>query len=278
MITVRRALAAVVATTAVWVCGPAVAFADSTPYTDPNSVGLLTLCDSDGAAVTSGSISDKPFVWRAVSAVPAQAPYDQPGRTATLFAYQPREQVWSTEWSGYMLTASANYSNPEHPMAQATRLDGSLSEYLDSFPPQWAGFVQLRLYLGVPQQPAYTSKYATADIQVSGDTWTLVRGGGAGCSSGTASSLERVLHPNRPNPRATHSSESGSAPTGATPGTSPSASAVTQAGERPSGAASASDRQPAQPTIPIVGFVGAALVAASVAALLLIRRRRRGIG
>jgi len=36
--------------------------------------------------------------------------------------------------------------------------------------------IQLRIYLGAPQQPGLTTKYVTADIRVDGQTWTLLRG------------------------------------------------------------------------------------------------------
>jgi hypothetical protein len=169
--------------------------ADALPYTDPASVGSLTLCSKDGAPLTSGSITDRPFVWRAVASTAAPEPYGQPGRTATLFAFQPRQGVQPGEWSGDMLTASAKYSNADHPMAQATGVDIALSDYLDGYPPQWNGLVQLRVYLGAPNVPALTTSYSSADIRVTGDTWQLVQGGSsaADCTSGNAISLEALL-------------------------------------------------------------------------------------
>ena len=168
---------------------------DSTPYTDPAVVAALTLCDAQGEALTSGSISEAPFVWRAVSSDAGPAPYNGDGRTATLFAFQPREGVAPSGWSGDLLTASARYTNSGQPMAQATRLDGSLADFLDAYPPQWEGYIQLRIYLSAPQMPALTSEYGAADIRVSGDKWTLVNGGtqSQACSSGRAVSLESLL-------------------------------------------------------------------------------------
>ena len=53
------------------------------PYTDPNAVGSIGLCNQAGQQITSGSISTTPFAWRAVSTQPAPAPYNNAGRTAT---------------------------------------------------------------------------------------------------------------------------------------------------------------------------------------------------
>jgi hypothetical protein len=174
---------------------PVTASADgSSPYHDPNATSTLTLCGKDGKPVTSGGVGQRPFVWRAVSSSAAPAPYDRSGRTATLFAYQPRPQVDPGEWSGDLLTASAKYSNAAHPMAVATRFDEPLSDFLAEFPAKVDGLVQLRLYLGAPQQPPYTLKYAAATIRVSGDTWHLVGSAGhASCTSGSAVSLESIL-------------------------------------------------------------------------------------
>jgi hypothetical protein len=269
-----RRCVVVAAAIATFVLAPAAsALADAVPYTDPNATGLLTLCDENGQALTSGSVSSAPFVWRAVSSQAAQAPYNELGRTATLFAYQPRQQVWSSEWSGYQLTASAKYTNAEHPMAQSTRLDGPLSDFLDSFPAQWDGFVQLRLYLGAPQQPAYTQKYATADLQVTGDTWTLVRGGSEGCTSGQASSLERLLHPNQPQPG--ESASPGTSANGERPGPGSSAGPTqspgvsSAAGEATPVTDTGSSTLPVKPLLLVVGGL-------VVAGAFWLSRRRRG--
>lgn len=215
----RLLLAAVLASLAffAWVSSSGSASAsvrtgNTLPYTDPSSVGSLTLCGKDGSPLTTGNVNDRPFAWRAVAGTAAPAPYNAAGRTATLFAYQPREGVDPGQWSGDMLTASAKYSNADRPMAQATRADISLADFLDGYPAQWDGLVQLRIYLGAPNTPTLTSSYTSADIKVDGDQWQLVQGGtsAADCTSGNAISLEALL------PAATMKklAKGGSAPSG----------------------------------------------------------------
>lgn len=163
------------------------------PYADPYAHGYVGLCDAQGHNVTRGSVYDKPFVPRAVSSAPAPAAYRGPGRKATLYAYQPRRGVDPSDWSGDLLTSASTYSNPSAPMAQATRRDFALSDYLNEFPPQWDGLVELRIYFSAPNMSVDATSYPAADIRVTGTTWTLVRGGHVACTAGTASSPEDAL-------------------------------------------------------------------------------------
>ncbi|MCU1366621.1 MAG: hypothetical protein JWN39_2260 [Ilumatobacteraceae bacterium] len=166
---------------------------DAVPYTDPNAVGFIGLCDASDHPIDHGSISAQPFVRSAVSSAAAPAPYDGEGRTATLFAYQPRDGSAPGEWSGQLLTASTRYTDPQHPMALATPLDDSLGTFLGAFPPSWDGLIQLRLFLGVPGQPTRTLQYAATDIRVDGDTWTVTRGGDTACDQQAGTSIEELL-------------------------------------------------------------------------------------
>jgi len=173
---------------------PAVlAHADSVPFTDPSAVGKLTLCDTTGHVKRSGNIFGKPFVWRAVGSAAAPAPYNGPGRTATLYAYQPIQNVDPGQWNGEYLTGSGAYTNSKLPMAPATAADPTLADYLSDYPTKWDGLVQLRMFVGVPGASTRTTPYNAAVIRVNGDTWTLVEGGTTGCGSGTSSSDELVL-------------------------------------------------------------------------------------
>jgi hypothetical protein len=172
---------------------PVPARADSVPFDDPAAVGTITLCDTRGHVVTHGDVRVKPFVWRAVGSRPAPAPYNAKGRTAALFGYQPIQNVDPSQWNGEYLTASGSYTNAQRPMAPATAADPTLADYLADYPPKWNGLVQLRLFLGVPQQPILTATYDAAVIRIDGNSWTLVSGGNSGCDSGTAKSAEMVL-------------------------------------------------------------------------------------
>jgi hypothetical protein len=190
-IRVRVALAAVVAMTGaltLGVAGPARA-ATPVPYSDAQSVGRIVLYDKAGTAVTRGSVHDRPFAWRAVSSFRAPAPYNGAGRKATLLAYQPRQGVQAAEWSGDTMTASAPYQDPAAPTVQATATDFTLADFLGEYPARWDGLLELRIYLGVPNQPTLSDRYATTDIKVTGDTWSVVRtgpSGGAGAGGGAA--------------------------------------------------------------------------------------------
>jgi len=165
------------------------------PYTDPNAVGYIGLCNQAGQQITSGSITTTPFVWRAVSSQAAQAPYNNAGRTATLYGYQPQQGLLPGEWSGEQLTSSARYSNPANPMAAATDGDDSLEDFIQDYPPRWDGFFQLRIYLSTADEQAYDLHYPALNIQVTGDTWHAVGGGPVNCTSGTSESLETIVLP-----------------------------------------------------------------------------------
>lgn len=160
------------------------------PYEDAASTGALTLCDAQGNVVTHGSTKDAPFVARAVASTAAQGLAAEQGRTATLYAFQPREGAEPGEWSGQQLTAASTYTNVAHPMAQATGEDIPLQSYLVAFPARWDGFVQLRLYLAAPAAGQGTT-YDTADLKVDGDAWERVGPRGTGsCTDGSAVSAE----------------------------------------------------------------------------------------
>jgi hypothetical protein len=160
------------------------------PWSDPASTGLITLCDQSGNPVKDGSLTAKPFVWRAVGGSVAPTSLSVEGRSATLFAYQPRQDVQPAQWSGQMLTAPTRYSDAAHPTAVATAKDIDLKDFLAAYPANWKGTVQLRLILGAPGAGVRTQQYDTADIVVSGNSWRLLRGGTSSCQSGTATSLE----------------------------------------------------------------------------------------
>lgn len=163
---------------------------DQVPYSDAQSTGALTLCGADGKPVTSGSTGKAPFVSRAVGATAAPAAFAGAGRTATLYAFQPRQGTESQEWSGQLLTAASDYTSTAHPMAQATDQDVPLTNFLTAFPPQWDGLVQLRLYLSSPQT-GEGATYDSVSIKVDGSSWKVVGpAGSASCTDGDATSHE----------------------------------------------------------------------------------------
>jgi hypothetical protein len=169
------------------------ASASGVPFSDPNANGYIGLCDRNGHSVTSGSIDDIPFVWTAVSSTPAPAGYEH-GK-ATLYAYQPRQHVVPSQWEGRMLTASSSFTNPAHPMAQATNGDSPLLWFVQAYPPQWNGLVQLRMFYSAANTPVDLSPYPATVLQVSGNRWSEISGGSVPCNVGRAVSAETVELP-----------------------------------------------------------------------------------
>ena len=166
------------------------------PFTDKNADGFIGLCDRSGHQVTSGKITDIPFVWRAVSSTPAPANYFQKGGgRAFLAVYQPREGLQPGEWTGKMFTNSSAYSNPAHPMAQGTNADPPLLN-LTSIAPLWDGLLELRLIYTAENLPVRGKPYPATVIKVSGDTWTVVSGSGSvSCVDGGSTSDTTAIIP-----------------------------------------------------------------------------------
>jgi hypothetical protein len=157
------------------------------PYEDPQSGGLLTLCSEDGDPVTEGKVGDRPFVGFVVGATGLPAVYDADGAVGTLFAYQPREGIAASEFSGVPLTAAGTLADPERPVVAVTEDVWSVADFVSAFPATLDGYVQLRLVLGTPAAGTLTEDpYDSADLRVDGDSWELVRGGTASCADATA--------------------------------------------------------------------------------------------
>jgi hypothetical protein len=215
---------------------PVAAAASGTPYRDPAAHGSIGLCDRAGHQITHGSITATPFAWRAVSSVAAPAGYAA-GGTATLLAYQPRHGVPSGEWSGDELTSASRYTDPAHPTAAATGGDESLQGFITEFSPRWDGLLQLRLYLGAPDEPIYSLSYPSLDIQVTGNSWHVVDGTTVSCHSGRSVSLESIVLTPHPPAAATPASPSraGSASTPRTTDSNPVAATSSAAAPAASG-------------------------------------------
>jgi len=242
----------------------------SAPYTDGQATGYLTLYDKAGNAIKSGSVKDKPFVWKAVGSQAAKAPFNATGHKGTLFAYQPRQGTASGAWSGDALTASTAYADVKHPAAQATAQDFSLQDFLAEFPPQWDGTIELRLYLSAPGVQPQSTGYASTDLKITGDTWVVV-GGGPGAGAGGVNIPGKV--------GATASAApSGSGAPGASAGASPGSSAGAGVdGADGSGAGTDTAVVADLPYLRTPGylFVSAAVIVAVVFAGVLMRRRRQ---
>jgi hypothetical protein len=250
------------------------------PYHDPAAVGDIGLCNKAGQQITHGDLNASPLAWRAVSSVAATAPYNGPGRTATLFAYQPRQGLAPGEWSGEALTASSRYSNPAHPMVAATSGDDSLADFDGDFHPAWDDLVQLRIYLGAPNNQPETFQYPALTLKVTGNTWHAVDGGSVSCHSGTSESIETILlHPSTtPKPAARAHPEKGASakangsakPSNAGQSTGPAASTAPSTSEAANSSSSSSSSHGGLIALLIV--IAGLVVAAAI--YLFLRRRQ----
>ncbi len=260
----------------------AVGAAPTAPYTDPDAVGYIGLCNQASQQITSGSVSAAPFVWRAVSSQPAPTPYNGPGGTAILDAYLPMQALAPGDWSGEQLTSSTRYSNPESPMAQATDRDVPLEEFLQDYPPQWDGFIQLRLFLGAQNQPADVQHYPALNLQISGDTWTTVGGGPVNCNAGNAESLETVLAPTSTTTTVATSgvvsnrSSTNTSPSGASSTKRPTASAASVSGDaKPADSNGLATAQPQSWRHSDALYLGVVVLILVLLSALMVSRRRR---
>lgn len=198
------------------VVAPAAAHAEPVPFKDPAVRGYIGLCDSAGHPITSGKLSDKPFVVRAVSSAPAPEGYgSKQGGKASLYAYQPIEGIAPGDWSGEQMNGASIFSNDRHPMAEGTVLDYTMGEFVQSFPLHWDNLLQLRLYFGAPNQSTYITDYPATVLRIEGDNWRVVHGGTADCTAGKVVSTEKLLLPEK---RFVAASKSIDAPGGATLG------------------------------------------------------------
>ena len=219
---------------------------EAVPYQDFAATGSIGLCDRNGQQITSGRITDKPFAWRAVSSVKAPDGYTGEGRRASLLIYQPRPKTYPPQWNGDTLTSSSTYSNPDVPMAAATDRDASLADFIAAFPPKWDGYLQLRMYFGIAGKPVPTDAYPAADIKVTGDTWTMVRGATVSCTAGTAKDTEqKPLATAKPKPTKSGAAGNGTgSPSGsASPGGSSGAAVPGSGGGGTGGVTDGTDEQ-----------------------------------
>ena len=147
--------------------------AQASAITDGGSTGGITLYDQAGAPLTTGSVATHPFVAKAVSSIPLPAAYRAAGAKATLLAFQPRQGIPASAWSGDTLTAASPIADPAHPAVVAAATDFSLADFLDEFPARWDGTIELRIFVSAPGLPPMTTSYPSVMLHISGDTWTV---------------------------------------------------------------------------------------------------------
>jgi hypothetical protein len=187
-------LAASVLVTATVLAQPAQA--DPLPFSDPHAQGQIGLCDSSGHPIQNGSTISHPYVVAAGSTEAAPAGYQaSKGGKATLYAFQPRQDVDPGQWSGFQLTGSSAYADGKHPLVSGTNLDPSLKDFVTAFPARWDGLVQLRIYYTAPNTVAFKRSYPAAVLRVQGNQWTLVQGAQLNCDLAKVVSSEKLLLP-----------------------------------------------------------------------------------
>lgn len=173
--------------------GPAVmtsALAAQAPWSDPNAAGTITLCDQQGHAITSGSVDDKPWVWKAVASQGAAGPYSSGKAWAQVFLYAPIKGSAPSTWAGEAMAGSSQYSDLAHPTAMSTSLDLPLSVFLGDYRLGWNGYAQARMVLS-SEGVGFDPNYPALTIQVIGKTWRVVGPTGtAPCDAGQARSDE----------------------------------------------------------------------------------------
>lgn len=150
-------------------------------------VGGLTFYNAAGNQITGGSITAQPI---AAYVQGTAVPQSFTGNTkATLFAYTPVDGQAPGTWSGQALSASTIYPNSAAPGALATSTlpvvtgasgDTSLSQYESLYPNNdtsstdgYAGIYVLRLVTSASGQSG-NGDYDSADIQVTGTSWSVV--------------------------------------------------------------------------------------------------------
>jgi hypothetical protein len=173
------------------------ASAAGTPPWEPDgdSVGGLTFYNASGTAITTGSTSDP------IAAFVQGAATVHAGDTkATLFGYLPATGVDPGAWSGEALGASTSYPNASAPGSLGTSSlpvystgadDETVADLVADYPntssdPDYQGIYQIRLLTSAPGQ-GISAVYDSADIVVSGGTWSLLYT--AGTATPTTTSL-----------------------------------------------------------------------------------------
>lgn len=151
------------------------------PVGNPPEAGGLLFFNSSGTEITSGTIN-QPLAAYVVGTSTLRAG----DSVATLDAYTP-STLPPGQWSGEQLSGSTNYPNASAPAPINTTslpvvteapTDESIATYEGDFPNKattsgYQGLYVIRLITSAPSKPATTS-YDSADIQVTGNTWSVV--------------------------------------------------------------------------------------------------------
>jgi hypothetical protein len=152
---------------------------------DANSVGSLLFFNSAGQQITGGSLTDSPLAaYVEGTGVPRSG-----DNKATLYGFLPIAGTAPGTWSGETLSASTAFPNASAPGALATATtplvtgasgDTTLAQLASDFPnldtssDGYAGLYQLRLKTSKAGVAGLSTTYDSADISISGSTWSVV--------------------------------------------------------------------------------------------------------
>jgi hypothetical protein len=151
---------------------------------DGNSVGGLTFYNAAGTVITGGSTSDSPIA----AYVQGNTVVRAGDNKATLFGYLPVNGQVPGQWSGEALGASTPFPNAGAPASVSSTLpvetgasgDESIVTLAQDFPNNdnssdgYKGIYQLRLRTSSTSGGGLTTTYDSADIQITGTTWSVV--------------------------------------------------------------------------------------------------------
>jgi hypothetical protein len=153
---------------------------------DPNAVGVLTLHDSSGAEIQSGTLDDGPIA----AYLAGSAALRGGDEFATLFAYTPEGDTPVGAWTGLQLSATTDFADATLPAAiddgkpvvALTAGDTTLPQYVSAYPntataPGYHGVYELRLRTSSPGH-SVTPTYDVVDIVVDGNNWHVAGIGG----------------------------------------------------------------------------------------------------
>jgi hypothetical protein len=168
------------------VIAPGVSHASSIPPWEPDaqSVGGLVFYNSSGDVITGGNTTDQPVA----AYVEGTTIIRDNDTKAVVYGFLPVDGQLPSQWSGEALGASTVYpngaapaplTNATLPVETGSAKDESISNLASDFPNNdsssdgYANMYQLRLYTTAPQESVSTS-YDSADIEISGSTWSVV--------------------------------------------------------------------------------------------------------
>ena len=152
---------------------------------DANSVGGLLFFNASGTQITGGNITDSPLAAYVEGTTTIRNGDDK----ATLFGYLPVNGEVPGQWQGEALGASTVYPNSSAPVPLKTAVlpvetgangDETVGELAVDFPnldtssDGYAGIYQLRLRTSSTKGGGLTPGYDSADILISGSTWSVV--------------------------------------------------------------------------------------------------------